>query len=119
MAKKLREYIKKPDPATFRGWLFVIVAGAILALLALVHRGGVDELQAYPADGSTGCQLEVAVDELNVQDEPIAGAQPIEVLRRGALVDGTRTITDGFRELEGGRWALNGSLNPLLGSNCA
>jgi len=119
MAKKLSEIIKKPDPATFRGWLFVIVAGAVLALLALVHLGSADELQGYPADGSTGCQLEVVVAELNVQAEPIADAQPIAVLPRGARVDGTRTITDGFRELEGRRWALNGSLTPLLGSNCA
>lgn len=111
--------IKKPDSATFKGWLFVLISGAVLTLVALIHRGGVDELQAYPADGSTGCRLEVAVDELNVQAAPIANAELIEVLRRGAQVDGTRTITDGFRELEGGHWAVNQFLTPLPGSDCA
>lgn len=111
--------IKKPDSATFKGWLFVIFSGVVLAIVALIHRDGADELQAYPADGSTGCQLEVAVDELNVRAAPVADAQLVEVLRRGARVDGTPTITDGFRELEGGQWAVNQSLTPLPGSNCA
>jgi len=119
MAKKLREIIKKPDPATFKGWLFVVVFGGALALVAMIDRGGVAELQAYPADGSTGCQLEVTVAELNVRDAPIEDAKLIRVLRQGAQVDGTRTITNGFRELEGGRWAMDQSLTPLLGSNCA
>lgn len=119
MAKKLREIIKKPDPATFKGWLFVVVFGGALALVAMIDRGGDAELQAYPADGSTGCQLEVTVAELNVQDAPVVNAELIRVLRRGAQVDGTRTIIDGFRELEGGQWATDRSLTPLLGSNCA
>jgi hypothetical protein len=38
---------------------------------------------------------------------------------RGMRVDGTKVVTDGFRELEAGRWAADQFLAPLPGSDCA
>lgn len=113
MAPKLS--IKKPDASTYRGWAFVLVVGALLAVVALIDRGSLDELR----DGSTGCQLEVSAAELNVRSGPSEAAQLVEVLTRGDRVDGTRVVTDGFRELEAGRWAANQFLTPLVGTNCA
>jgi hypothetical protein len=110
-----RPTVKLPDSSFFRGWLFVVVLGVFLAVVALVHRGGVEELAA---DGSTGCQLEVTTERLNVRSEPRADAELIEMLERADRVDATRVVTNGFRELEEGRWASNEFLTPLPGSDC-
>jgi hypothetical protein len=34
------------------------------------------------------------------------------------VVDGTTTVTGGFRELEGDRWAADQFLTPMPGTNC-
>jgi hypothetical protein len=109
--------VPKLEASTFKGWTFVLVAGVVLALLAIIDRGGVNEISA--ANGSTGCQLEVAADELNVRNGPSQGAALVETLTRGMRVDGTRVVTDGFRQLEEGRWAADQFLVPLPGTNCA
>jgi hypothetical protein len=108
--------VPKLESSTFKGWTFVIVAGVVLAMLAILDRGG---LNSTTADGSTSCQLEVVADELNVRNGPSQGAALVETLPRGVHVDGTRVVTDGFRELEEGRWAADQFLSPLPGSDCA
>jgi hypothetical protein len=113
-----RMSIPKLEVSTFRSWTFVLVAGVVLALVALLDRGGLDELRTS-ADGSTGCQLEVAAEQLNVRTGPSQEAGLVETLARGDRVDGTRVVTDGFRELEDGRWAAEQFLTPLPGTNCA
>ena len=40
------------------------------------------------------------------------------MLTEGAVVDGTTTVTNGFRELEGNRWAADQFLTPLPNTNC-
>lgn len=110
--------IPKVEKRTFRGWAFVLVAGTVLAAIALLDRGGLSELSAQ-ADGSTGCQLEVSADELNIRSGPSQEASLVETLHRGDRIDGTRVVTDGFRELEGGRWAADQFLTPLPNTNCA
>lgn len=118
MAKLNLKMIKAPSASTFKGWAFVLVAGALLAIIAVIDRGGLAELRTI-ADGSTGCQLEVAVPELNIRTGPNQGAGVVQTLTRGEKLDGTRIITDGFRELEDGRWAWNQYLTPMPGTNCA
>lgn len=110
--------VPKFEKKTFRGWAFVIIAGAALAAIALLDRGGFGEFTSR-ADGSTGCQLEVSADELNIRSGPSPEASLVETLRRGDRVDGTRVVTDGFRELEDGRWAADQFLTPLPNTNCA
>jgi hypothetical protein len=111
-----RVSIPKLEASTFKGWAFVLVAGVVLALIAVLDRGGLNEVTA--ADGSTGCQLEVVADELNVRNGPSQGAALIETLPRGSQVDATTVVTDGYRELEEGRWAADQFLTPLPGTNC-
>ena len=110
--------IPKLDSSTFKSWVFVLVAGTVLALIAIVDRGGLGAATAG-ADGSTGCRLEVVAETLNVRSGPSPNASLVETLRRGDRVDGTRVVTDGFRELEGGQWAADQFLTPLPGTNCA
>jgi hypothetical protein len=105
------------EASTFKGWTFVLVAGMVLALLAIIDRGGLGAITV--ANGSTECQLEVVADELNVRTGPSPGAALVETLTRGMRVDGTKVVTDGFRELEEGRWAADQFLAPLPGSDCA
>jgi hypothetical protein len=109
--------IPKLEPSTFKGWAFVLVAGAVLAALAILDRGGLTEVGT--SDGSTGCQLEVSTDELNIRSGPSQEAALVETLPRGVRVDGTRVVTDGYRQLEDGHWAADQFLTPLPGTNCA
>ncbi|QYN34971.1 SH3 domain-containing protein [Pseudonocardia sp. DSM 110487] len=109
--------VPKLEASTFKGWTFVLVAGVVLAILAIIDRGGLGEITA--ANGSTSCQLEVVTDELNVRNGPSQGAALVETVPRGARIDGTKVVTDGFRELEEGRWAADQFLSPLPGSDCA
>ena len=67
---------------------------------------------------STGCQLRVSAAELRVRSGPSTDADQVEVLSEGAVVDGTRVVTDGFRELEGDRWAADQFLTPMPNTNC-
>jgi hypothetical protein len=108
--------VPKLEASTFKGWTFVIVAGVVLAFLAILDRGGLGEITA--ADGSTGCQVEVTADELNVRNGPSEGAALVETLLRGTRIDATSVVTDGFRELEAGRWASDQFLTPLPGTDC-
>lgn len=109
--------VPKLEASSFKGWTFVLIAGTVLALLAIIDRGSLNAITV--ADGNTGCQLEVMTDELNVRNGPSPGAALIETLPRGAQIDGTRVVTDGFRQLEEGRWAADQFLNPLPNTNCA
>ena len=109
--------------STFKGWFFVLVAGVVLAILALIDRGGIDEVTGSTttttATGVTGCQLEVATDQLNVRAGPSQNAEMLEILTRGDQVDGTAVIVDGYRQLGERRWVMDQWLTPLPGSNCS
>lgn len=98
-----------------RGWAFVIVLGALLTVIALLDRGSLDQAAA---DGSTGCQLEVTADQLNVRAGPVAESELVATATRGQLLDGTRTVTDGFRELEDGSFVADEFLTPVPGTDC-
>jgi uncharacterized protein YgiM (DUF1202 family) len=112
-----RVSISRPDASTFKSWAFVLVAGSVLAVLAIIDRGGVDAL-APDSEGSTGCRVEVTADELNVREGPNVEAGLLDTLNRGEEVDATRTVTGGYRELEEGRWAADQYLSPVAGADC-
>lgn len=116
MARKLIQ-INKPDAATYKGWGFVLVVGVVLAVLAMIDRGGVGDLD--PADGSTGCRLEVIADDVNVRTGSSTDSELVLTLNRGEVVDGTRDVVDGFRRLDDDRWASDAFLSPLPNTNCA
>ena len=108
--------VPKLEASTFRGWTFVIVAGVVLAFLAIIDRGGLGETTS---DGSTTCRLEVQATTLNIRTGPSLNAQSVDTLHQGDVVDGTAVVTDGFRQLESGRWADNAYLTPLPDSSCS
>ena len=109
--------ITRPDASTFRGWAFVLIAGVVLAALAVIDGGGLNDLRSMIGT-PTGCRMVVAAEELNVRTEPSTGSGLVETLTRGATVDATRVVTDGFRELGNGRWAANQFLTPLPETTC-
>lgn len=98
-----------------KGWAFVVLLGLLLAGIALLDRGSLDTARA---DGSTGCRLEVTTDQLNVRGGPAAETELVGTFPRGQLLDGTTTVTDGFRELEDGRFVADQFLTPVPGSDC-
>ncbi|MGE0295522.1 hypothetical protein [Pseudonocardia sp.] len=112
--------LKKPDPSIFKGWGFVLVLGTILAVLAMFHRGTLDATQVtQPADGAS-CQFEVTIDNLNVRSEPtLDGNAPVQTVSKGQVVQGTPVVQNGYRELEGGLWALDQHLALVPGSTCS
>ncbi|WP_214407157.1 SH3 domain-containing protein [Pseudonocardia lacus] len=104
--------------SSFKGWAFVLVAGCVLTVLALFDRGGTGALLPNQADGSTGCTLTVTTEELNVRSGPSQNAELLGSLRQGEQVDGMPVVTDGFRQLEGDRWASDQYLTPVAGTVC-
>jgi hypothetical protein len=119
---------------SYRGWGVVFVLGVVLTALALldgagngngdgsslVLPGGSATADATTEAGSSaGCRLQVTAPELRVRSAPGVGSAQVQVLHSGDVVDGTRTVTDGFRRLEGDRWAADQFLAPLPNTNCA
>jgi hypothetical protein len=117
MAAKWTASLKKPWQ--IRGWGLVFISGIVLTILAMLDMPADSTTSAIrTADGSTGCQLRVSAAELRVRSSPSTDADQVEVLSEGAVVDGTTTVTGGFRELEGDRWAADQFLTPMPGTNC-
>jgi hypothetical protein len=54
-----------------------------------------------------------------VRAAPEQDSALLQTLVRGDRVDGTRIVTNGFRELEGNQWAADQFLTPLPDTNCA
>jgi hypothetical protein len=102
-----------------KGWGAVFTGGLLLAVLALIDgsRDGTTPAGAT-ADGSTGCQLQVTAAELRVRSGPSINTDPLETLTQGTVVDGMPEVVDGFRRLEGDRWAANEFLVPIAGTTC-
>ncbi|MEN3299613.1 SH3 domain-containing protein [Pseudonocardia sp.] len=117
MANRIK--VPKLEASSFRGWAFVLLAGTLLAAVALVSGGGFS-FGTAPATGVTGCTMTVLPDQLNVRSSPGTGLAPVGTLSRGTEVDAERgVVTNGFRKLTGGdRWALNESLAATQGSVC-
>ena len=104
---------------SLRGWGLVLLTGVVLTVLALLDAPRAsDSDTAVVADGSTGCQLRVAAAELRVRAGPSTDSDQVEILSEGTVVDGTRVVVDGFRQLEGNRWAADQFLTPMPGTNC-
>jgi hypothetical protein len=108
----------KLESKLFSGWLFVLVAGFLLAVIATIDSGGLGQAPATTADGSTGCRLEVTADQLNVRAGPSQDAELQGTLSRGTVVDGTQIQVNLYRQLEDGGWAATEFLTPVPGSNC-
>ncbi len=117
MARTFVPPLKSLTSATFKSWTFVVIAGVVLTVLVLIDRGGAD-LVPSASDGSTGCVVEVITEELNVRAGPSQNAELLDALPLGAQVDATAIVTDGFRQLEGARWASNQFLAPVPGTTC-
>jgi hypothetical protein len=105
---------------TYNGWGWVLAGGILLTVLALLDAPGDDSAAGVStsADGSTGCQMQVTAAELRVRSGPSINTEPLETLRQGQVVDATPEVTDGFRRLEGDRWAANEYLVPVAGTTC-
>ena len=109
--------IKIPElsSSTFKGWAFVLVAGTVLTLLALIDSGSLGS----KATGSTGCVMTVTADQVNIRSTPGTELAPVGTLKKGQEVDAQRVVTNGFRQLAAAnQWALNASLATKSGSNC-
>ncbi|MCW2720245.1 MAG: hypothetical protein QOG20_5032 [Pseudonocardiales bacterium] len=102
--------------ALFKGWTGVVIFGLLLALVAVIDRGGLSAVT--PSSGSTGCALRVTVAELNVRSSPSQTAPQVQTLAQGATVDGTRVVTGGFRQLADGHWVFDQYVTPMPGSTC-
>jgi hypothetical protein len=120
MAKRKYFIFKEVDGkglrVDFRSWALVIVIGLLLALLSIIDRGGVAAVGSA-VDGVT-CGFTVNADTVNVRSEATASSPSVQQLSRGQAVIGTKTVTNGFRQLENGTWVLDGYLTPVPGNTC-
>jgi hypothetical protein len=123
---KISIKIKKPTSSTFKSWAFVLVAGLVLATIAILDSGRLTPVPLVPAaDGSTGCQFRVTVVEadngrrvLNLRSAPDRNAEVRGTLNDGTVVDTVGRPTNGFRELEGRVWASAEHLTLVSGTDC-
>ncbi|MBN9108687.1 MAG: SH3 domain-containing protein [Pseudonocardia sp.] len=107
--------VPKLDSSTFKGWAFVLVAGCVLTVLALIDAGQFGK----GASGSTGCVMIVVSDTVNVRQNPGVELAPVGELTKGQEVDAQRNVVNGYRQLTGeNRWALDSSLSTKAGSSC-
>lgn len=98
-----------------KGWPMVIILGLALALLAVIDRGGLGAVTG----SSGGCELRVTASQLNVRSGPSNQSESLQVLTQGATLDGTTTLTGGFRQLKDGRWVFEQYVTPIAGSTCS
>ena len=124
--------VPKVESKIFSGWVFVLVAGLLLALYAIIDGGGLSG-QGTTGTGGTSttgtsttvttdavaCRLEVTTDEMNVRSAPAQDAALLRTLRRGEVVDGTRIEANFYRQLADGGWAATEFLTPVAGTNCS
>ena len=98
-----------------KGWPMVIILGLALALLAVIDRGGLGAVTG----SSGGCELRVTATQVNVRSGPSSQSGSLQVLSQGATLDGTTTLTGGFRQLKDGRWVFDQYVTPIAGSTCS
>lgn len=110
-----------------RSWTFVVVVGALLALMSIIDRGGLATVSAATATGTaatgTGtaagsCTVTVNTGTLNVRADPTVTSAQVQQLLEGVAVAATTTVVSGFRELSDGHWALDQYLTPVPGATC-
>jgi hypothetical protein len=100
----------------FRSWPLVIVIGLILAILSLIDRGGLGDTTTVVA--GQACSFTVIGTDVNVRTGASAASPAVQKLNQGDTVAGTKTVTNGFRQMVGGAWVLDGLLTPVPGSVC-
>jgi hypothetical protein len=127
--------ITKLTAKSFAGWSFVLFAGLLLALIAIIDGGGLNSggLNGGGLSGSTtptapaitttaagagSCQLQVTIDGLKVRAGPSQDTELLRTLGRGEIVEGTRIQSNLYRQLADGSWASTEFLTPVAGSNC-
>ncbi len=99
-----------------RGWPFVILMGLLLAVLSIIDRGGLDAVPS--AVGAAACSFTANADDVNVRNGATASSPSVRKLTRGQSVEGSKTVTNGFRQLADGNWVLDGYLTPVPGNPC-
>ena len=105
-----------PSKLHLKGWPLVIILGLLLAVVAIIDRGGLAAVT--PANGVTGCALRVTVAELNVRSGPSQQSPSVQTLAQGATIEGTNVLTAGFRQLKDGAWVYDQYVTPIAGSTC-
>lgn len=106
-------------PKIDKSWKFVAILALVLSVLVFIDRGGIAQVRVNVATGSTGCQVVVVADKLNVRAGPSETAPLIATLGRDAVRDAQKVVQNGFRQLVDNRWAADQYLAPTLGSVCS
>jgi len=114
MALRPKFTVPKLEASSFKGWTFVLVAGTVLAVVALLTQG-------TGTTNETGCVMAVqGAAPLDVYRSASTQFEPVEQLAAGTRVDAQPgLIEDGFRALLGeNRWVVNERLAATEGSTC-
>jgi hypothetical protein len=114
MALRPKFTVPKLEASSFRGWTFVLIAGTVLAIIALLTQG-------TGTTNETGCVMAVQGSApLDVYRSASTQFEPVDRLDPGSRVDAQPgVIENGFRRLVGdNRWAVNERLAATEGSRC-
>ena len=102
----------------WRSWAFVLFSGLLLAAVAIIDRGGIDEIV-----GTGGRLHRLPGGGRDRTAERALGPEPGRRAGAGRSVAASGSTarsssSTGFRELEDGRWASNEFLTPVPGTDC-
>lgn len=65
--------------------------------------------------GSGQCQLKVNADVLNIRSTPDGNGTVVGKLSNGQVASGTKTVQNGYRQLNTNQWVSNQFLTPVSG----
>jgi hypothetical protein len=108
--KRQKERAKAREEMSFaRKWPFALILGTLLGLLALLDKG----LVAPAANLDSPCRVQVTAETLPVRGSADSTGDKVTELKRDQLIGATPTVTNGYRQLADGNWALSQYLQPL------
>lgn len=98
----------------------LLIIAAVLVGIGIIYVMGVDKRASEGATGggSTGCEVTVTADVLNVRAAPDINAEIVGKFNQNAQTGAEPVVQDGFRKLAENKWAKTDFLQPVDATKC-
>jgi hypothetical protein len=94
--------------------IFLVLVGVGIIYLMSANK----HASAGATGASSGCQVTVTADVLNVRSAPDPNAAIVGKFKQNAQTGAETQVQNGFRKLADNKWAAADFLKPVSGSNC-
>lgn len=98
----------------------LLIIAAVLVGIGIIYVMGLDKRASEGATGggSTGCEVTVTADVLNVRAAPDINAEIVGKFNQNAQTGAEPVVQDGFRKLAENKWAKTDFLQPVDATKC-